>query len=151
MSATAVAVPSEVEVLEETLKWFRARSHFTQDMYIELKPDAPDAAEGEAGPYVGATCAIGGVEHAIWRLTGKQVYGARGAVKATVPQTRKRDPMIRLYVKVMGRLNGMSKRLYDQPNIEQVTLLGADESEGRDAMRNVIRTALREARREAAV
>lgn len=158
--ATAT-LPTEVEVLQETLKWFRNPDHFTASDYQELVEDAPDGVwdrhQAEIGPYVCATCAIGGVEHAIWRLTRGDVREARGLVKNPEPQTRSRKPLLRLYVGVMGHLNAVARRLYgdESPydgegavqNIEQVTFISEwTEEERREAVRNVIRTALREAR-----
>ena len=59
------------------------------------------------GPEVGATCAIGGVEQAIWRLTGKDVSGERyWSAKPAIPKRRT------LYARVMKQLNAKACELY---------------------------------------
>ena len=157
-----VDLPSEVEVLAKTLEWFRNPDHFTDSAYVELDNDEKNTngqLYDQVGPHTASTCAIGGVEHAIWLLTKENVYAVREAAFMEEPTTRRRQPVLVLYVRVMRRLNRVARQLYGDHGyetdplrtIEQVTLIDEfDTVERYEAMRNVLRRALRDARKEAA-
>jgi len=158
---TVADLPSEVDVLAKTLEWFRDQNHFTDDFYIYVDDTKNTNGQilDQVGPHTASTCAIGGVEHAIWLLTKENVFAVREAAFMEEPTTRRRQPVLVLYVAVMRRLNRVARQLYGDHGyetdplrtIEQVTLIHEfDKVERYEAMRNVLRRALRDARKEAA-
>lgn len=101
---------TQADVVREAIKQLRKKDGFVTDFF--LKPKDPRLLYHHAqrpGDHVGATCAIGGVEQAIWKLTGKDVTADRVLAQATVPSKSVRNA---LYRGVITKLNAKTRNLY---------------------------------------
>lgn len=67
---------TQADVVRAAIHQLSKRGGYTADYYFQPKAgtgDADDFGPKVPGEHVGATCAIGGVEQAIWQLTGEVV------------------------------------------------------------------------------
>jgi hypothetical protein len=155
----------ENRVLADAIRWFEEeKSHYTPDMYLKGSND--DVTPGRD---VVAACAIGGIEQALWRLTGEKVSNERELAYAGTDRHSGRRPeseVFGAYWGVMFRLNAETRRrakagVYDEfyesyedtPNqvhayavaeiqdVEDVTQIGGEER-SRELMLDVFRATL---------
>jgi hypothetical protein len=163
---------TEAQVLEETIKILE--KGFTSKAYFKYEGGSWSTAVKEhqlsdgtrtPGPEVVSTCAIGGVEQGIWKLTGKVVTGSRKQAAYQPESTHYKDETRVLYAKVMKRVNRISKQLFDKQfihdgfgdrrskgkpfrvdNVERVTFTPGSERAKKQRTLKVFRTALEEVR-----
>lgn len=96
---------TEADVLEAAVEQLEKDDGYTSDNYFR------GSWQGltRPGPNVVATCAIGGVEQAIWRLTKQIVTPERSwAALYEVPASKRHTSV--LYADVMRRLNAIAKK-----------------------------------------
>lgn len=111
----------ELEVIRLATSLIKRQGGFTADTYFasELR-----GCQDEPGPDVIATCAIGGVEQAIWMLTGEFVTARRRPLAYLESETEvladSLDETHLVYARVMARLNRVAVTL-GAPNVEEVT------------------------------
>lgn len=149
MNATELKL-TESAVLEEAISLFDRRGGFTPDVYFSTPEFAPEGP----GPLVKSACAIGGVEQAIWKLTGETIPKT---VRQTLAYRRsetgklrtKRDTYV-IYARVMGRLNRISRERFSEKtgygeveDVEDVTQVGSRATAKKNTL-GVFRTALSE-------
>lgn len=146
-----------VDVIGAALDQIRTQKGYTDGHYflsVNERNDLPTP-----GPNVGATCAIGGVEQALWRLTGEVVTREREA--AACPSNRHyghlKHPRLvasKLYFEAMTILNRValrSRKSWEfeegphQSPIEQLTFVA-----GHRAVVRAFKRALVEAKKEVA-
>ena len=135
---------TEVDVLEAAVEQLSQRRGYTADYYFVT----PEGLSREfPGDDVGACCAIGGVEQAIWKLTGRVVTDNRGIAYGDRPDRLSTN---RLYWRVMRRLDDVARRKHPKLlagrngcAIEQLTFAA-----GKPTVVRAFRTALEEARAE---
>jgi hypothetical protein len=165
-----MSLETEVKVLEAAVRWFREdEDRYTPDWYLA---DGDDE-EITPGREVATTCAIGGVEQAVWLTTGKVLtdedrhlayVGRRGSEEA--PETAVRAEHKTAYWRVMRRLNVEAVRRGDRgdydkylgapetsvgrvADVEDVTQMGRESDTFREMM-GVFEAALRQAKAELA-
>lgn len=98
---------TEVDVLEAAVTQLEKEDGYTSSHYFLHTNGWRDLQE--PGPNVGAVCAIGGVEQAIWRLTRQVVTKDRSvAAYGEGPASKRHASM--LYARVMDRLNAIAKK-----------------------------------------
>ena len=144
---------TEDEILVEALRWFgESPERFTPDVYLEGEDEKHVDVPGRG---VARTCAVGGIEQAVWRLTGENVAAGRQEIQVdggllyqvkneNVPLPDELDETHRLYARVMGRLNRLvAARFADEEivDIEDVTTMTHNEDTDREAMIEVIELA----------
>ncbi len=107
-----MSVKTEIKVLDAAIEQISKRGGYTASGYQRTKAgvnlDRP-------GPQAYACCAIGGVEQAIWKITGEDIVSRFG--RWVKPASWRRD----LYANVVRRLNRKAKELYGCDDIEDVT------------------------------
>ena len=139
---------TEVDVLTAALEQLEKPGGYDDSTYFRTRDGYTTQYAGDS---VGATCAIGGVEQAIWRLTGKVIGNRQRRLGAYREQAADRSHVTRLYAKVMKRLNAVARATpaatqFDDGGcaIEQLTFLRAKRS-----VLKAFRVALEQARGEA--
>jgi len=138
---------SEAEVITEAIALLSARGSFTPAHYqVWQDDDEDDDARDVPGEGVVRMCAIGGVEQAIWRLTGKDVSADRNAVARRASTNRRT-----LYANVMRRPNRKARELYPDGingdsvyTVEHVTFVEGSRSTVRRRTLRVFDAALKE-------
>jgi hypothetical protein len=151
----------EVRVLEAAVAWFEEdESHYTPEVYLRT-----ESGDETPGREVVAACAIGGVEQAVWMVTGKSVIAERsrlayigkgGEERQTPGDADTLNEQHEVYWRVMRRLNleAVSQRKegvfaefedegYEINDVEDVTELG---DHSRELMLDVFRAALAQAK-----
>lgn len=101
---------TEADVLEAAIEQFKGNG-YTSEAYFS-NPSLSDWDQpNKPGPNVGAACAIGGVEQALWKLTGK-VVGDEARDFASYGYKKKGDrrQITRLYANTMHLLNEVAKK-----------------------------------------
>lgn len=157
MSKKKLSELTAADVIGAALEQIRTEEGYTDGFYF--LDEKRERTLDEPGANVGATCAIGGVEQALWRLTGQVVTGERE--RAAYPENRQygrlfspRSTVSRLYFEAMAILNRVALRTrraweFDSGEgvcpIEQLTFL-AD----RPTVVRAFRRALKEAEKAAA-
>lgn len=168
MSATAF---TEVDVLKATKEWFADPEHYRNDSYHSDGDERGVALASDTYlDKVGSTCAIGGIEHAVYLLAkngdgksiGRRIQNWRAKVgwfsgTPDVPTTE--PPYIEAYASAMTRCNRVAVRLFgsqpvffdrDVTSFEDVTFISEwSPKEQLAAVRKVLATAIREAQRDA--
>ena len=115
---------TEADVLEAAVEQLSQRKGYTADTYFRT---TAGTETGNPGANVAACCAIGGVEQAIWKLTGQVVSDERQIAYGSRPSNRR--VINRLYWKVMNRLNAVALRRHPRLlhaggcSIEQLTFV----------------------------
>jgi len=119
------------QVVEAALAQLRKRGGYTSAQYFQRRGSS--AGLSHPGPEVAACCAIGGVEQAIWQLTGEDVSDWRSRFAHRVLRGRvQRGSRQALYAGVMQRLNRKARQLYPEidgvsiDTVEEVTFYGTD-------------------------
>jgi hypothetical protein len=128
---------TQADVIRAAIAQFKKRGGYTPNGYLV------DGRGLETGPgdHVRACCAIGGVEQAIWKLTGENVIGLRLQVgQQDVP-----PPVYRrtLYGGVMRKLNAKARKLYPTlpgmdrkiETVEDVTFCGTKQTSKKRMLR----------------
>jgi hypothetical protein len=119
---------TEADVIGAAIEQLSKKDGYDSGNYFSLLSKSElDEAEGlvtvytfeTPGPDVGATCAIGGVEQAIWRLTGQVVTNERYDAAYHETAASKRH-VSQLYAKVMRRLNSIARAEIKQLDLEEV-------------------------------
>ncbi len=97
---------TEADVIREAISRFKSSGGgFTRDAYFN--PRSSNAVSYKPGKNVGSTCAIGGIEQAIWKLTGEDVSEDRyESAKVAVPKWQT------LYARIMRRLNAKAREMF---------------------------------------
>jgi len=149
--STKLSSVTPADVLEAAIGQLSKPDGYTPDTYFARRGTECFSLE-TPGPDVGATCAIGGVEQAIWILTGQIVTEERGEAAFNNRAASKRTTS-RLYAEVMSELNAVARQHRalkaarvdpDSPwvcAIEQLTF-----SAGKRAVLNAFRKALENVR-----
>lgn len=104
-------VDQEVEVLEAALAELSRPRGYTAAAYHQdwrgdnVRDPKPGYRLRSVGDLATSSrhCAVGGVEHAVWKITGEDVRDAREQAK--LGRTRRRARPYLLYARVMRRLN----------------------------------------------
>lgn len=128
---------TQADVVRGAVQQLSKRGGYTADSYFAAKPGRETSCDGP-GDHVGATCAIGGVEQAIWRLTGESVdpslyHDIRDRL------ARRQEPLFyggetprqKLYAAVMRKLNAKARKLFPELGgeriltVEEVTFAGS--------------------------
>lgn len=99
---------TQADVVRQAIKQLRKKDGFVTDRFLQSK-DGADHVQ-RPGDHVGATCAIGGVEQAIWKLTGKDVTADRDLVR--VGGALNKSVRNALYRGVITKLNAKARKLY---------------------------------------
>lgn len=148
---------TEVDVIKAAIEQVRRRDGFTDSSYFRDTDGEMMTLSDVNGRQVGATCAVGGVEHALYKLTGEIVSARRHKVAGVpVPKIKGRTDAERLYVCVMARANRIAREMFPvntdsgDPNrtVEEVTFYGSQEA-SRRRVAKVFRAALEEAQTSA--
>lgn len=104
---------TEAAVLDEAITFFERRGGFNENYYFLGK--GKNYYVSEPGEKVVAACAIGGIEQAIWKITGDNVKHDRDTFKGLADEnakTRRLSETQRVYARVMGRLNRLAREKY---------------------------------------
>lgn len=134
---------TQADVVRTAIQQLSKTGGYTPETYFAPKPGG--AHDGRPGAHVGATCAIGGVEQAIWQLTGEVVHDdpmagvrERLAQRPEPALSGSETPRQKLYAGVMRKLNRKARALFPDldegmiSTVEEVTYVGdEDESLGR--------------------
>lgn len=117
---------TQADVVRGAVQQLSKRGGYTADHYFASKVGDGYDVEGP-GDHVGATCAIGGVEQAIWKLTGESVdtslYGEireRLARQEEPVLTGSETPRQKVYAAVMRKLNAKARKLFPELDGEQI-------------------------------
>ena len=105
---------TEVTVLEAAIEQLSKKDGYDPGNYFSTLDEIP--GEGQyflsvpgPGPQVGATCAIGGIEQALWSLTRQNLAEERyQAAYLETAASRRRTSQ--LYAAVMQRLNALARK-----------------------------------------
>lgn len=118
-------------VVRTAVEQLSKRGGYTADTYFSTTSARYLSRPGDS---VGVTCAIGGVEQAIWKLTGENV-GAHvrfRLAQTAVPELEGDEtPRQRLYAGVMRKLNAKARDLFPVlegeliDTVEEVTFAGS--------------------------
>jgi hypothetical protein len=124
---------TQADVVRAAIQQLSKRGGYTPDSYFAGKSSG-DCHPAVPGADVGATCAIGGVEQAIWRLTGESVVASFfDPVRERLAQSSKplldgtETPRQRMYASVMAKLNRKARKLFPELGVytvEGVTFVG---------------------------
>lgn len=101
---------TEATVLEAAIEQLSKKDGYDPGNYFSVLDADGDVVQLQnPGPNVGATCAIGGVEQAIWRLTQQNLTPERydAAYRETAASKRRTS---QLYARVMRRLNDVARK-----------------------------------------
>lgn len=121
----------DIAVIDEAIEQISKPDGFVTDRYLTTSdgfdsnyfPQVP-------GPKVVATCAVGGIEQAVWKLTGKAP-----AVHQFAHQPASRRS---LFGRVLTRVNRKATKLFpDAEDIESVTFLAGDDEDARQRVLQV--------------
>ncbi len=123
-----MSVKTEIKVLDAAIEQISKRGGYTAGGYQRTR-DGYNLDRPGAETY--ACCAIGGIEQAIWQITGEDVVGRFG--RWIRPQSSRRD----LYANIVRRLNRKAQELYGCADVEDVTF-GAQERTTRPKVLNVM-------------
>ena len=146
---------TERDIIEAALEQFRKRGGFTPYAYFETRNgeviDLDYLTDLKGGQRVVSACAIGGVEHALFGLTGRAVdwneRGRDGLGLAYDGPIRTRQKPLQLYAKTMRLLNRVAREMFPNEvfNVEEVTTLRDDRQIDRRNTIRVFEKALEEA------
>lgn len=116
---------TQADVLRAALAHFKSRKGgFTRDAYFSNDEEAP-------GQHAGATCAIGGVEQAIWKLTGQTISEEHRESLGQEQGYPSKEDRFSLYGGVMRKLNAEARKRFpvdedgdEIRTLEEVTMMG---------------------------
>lgn len=140
----------EVAVIKGALDLFRKPGGYNENIYFA---DQDGNEINQLGIYnkVASACAIGGVEHALFKTTHKVVsdYERDLLAKQTSPEMpdAPADHII-VYANVMRRVNTLAMDRHQEYNVEQITF-NYDHREGRRKVIRIFEIALEAARKDA--
>lgn len=120
------------QVVQAARDQIAKRGGYTSSTYFQARGRSYHLSR--PGEDVGACCAIGGVEQAIWKLTGEDVSSFRSRIAQAIRPRRLRsdDSRVKLYAGVMARLNAKARKMYpvlegdEIDNIEHITFHASD-------------------------
>jgi hypothetical protein len=145
--------PTEADVIRAAIKQIQKRDGFTTSAYFhDANGNYMELAEVN-GKKVAATCAIGGIEHAIFQLTNEIISEdeRRTNAQLATPRSRAKTGALGLYVKTMRRINRLARELYPtdvdgdkNTTVEELTFYGSDAA-AKQRVRKVFKAALEEA------
>lgn len=144
---------TEADVIDAAIKQFEKPGGFTHEFYFRGKGLSVTTGHGGPSERVTATCAIGGVEQAVWQMTGRVVDETSRELIAVrdngIPAEHGRPRHLVIYQKVMNRVNRIARDLYPEDptgdstgNVEDITLWDdgdTDETVRRRARTRVLR------------
>lgn len=106
MSTVVVSKLTEADVIAAAIKQLEKPDGYTDGYYFRHEAGGNSMRPGE---HVGACCAIGSIEQAIWKLTGSVVTKERHAAAYRSRKPSDRKAVTRLYVRTMKLLNAVAK------------------------------------------
>lgn len=113
---------TELQVIDAAIEQFEKRGGFTTSHYQQNKKGYESDYPGE---HVVSCCAVGGVEQAIWQLTGKDPTREHG--RMVQPPSYRRS----IYARVIRKLNRKAVALYPvldgshMMDVEDITFHGS--------------------------
>lgn len=144
MSAQVEATPADV--LKAAIEELFVRGNYTASHYHRYADHDYDAPREEPEAWA-VHCAIGGVEHAIWRLTGTNVAPERG-LDAHAGKWGDLEDRHTLYAETMRVLNKAAAALAVERQVERVDdvedLTFLDDEKGETLVRPAFERALAE-------
>lgn len=142
---------TQAAVLRGAIEQIESRGGFTSSMYFKHRGGS--WAEPRPGPNVGATCAVGGIEQAIWKLSGEHVDNFRGISPSLAKRQARTHPALPIYAAVMSRVDRLARKLYPEGpdgttvrTLEEITFRWSDRY-ARPRVVAVLRAALAEVSR----
>lgn len=100
---------TEATILEAAIEQLSKPDGYDPEKYFSVLVGVGTYAVPGPSPKVGATCAIGGVEQAIWRLTSHNVRPERHSAAHYETAASGRHSSV-LYAGVMRRLNAIARK-----------------------------------------
>ena len=120
-----MATPTVLEIIDGAIEVLSKRDGYTKEDYHISKKKNSDNDYDSSVSVQGAHCAIGGVEHAVWKLSSVDLSDDRWALAYTKDgkNDRRGDPLSlsgrgavvrRRYATVMAALNQEARAWYDK-------------------------------------